>query len=64
VSQYIKSPLNSDDWDPSKGDFISKGIIKEEKQYKWKALKKKAYISFLAFLHLLLLISFLILSKS
>jgi t-SNARE complex subunit (syntaxin) len=64
MSDFIKEPFRSDNWDPSKGDFISESAIKEDKQYLKKVKRKRIYVSFLAIIHIILIIIVLFVTKS
>ena len=64
MNDFIKNPLRSENWDPSKGDFVSESAIKEDKQYLKKVKRKKIYISFLAIVHILLIVIVLLVTKS
>ena len=64
MSNFIEKPVKSDNWDPSQGDFMSENAIKEDKQYLKRIKRKKIYISFLAIIHVLLLLIFLFVTKS
>lgn len=56
MKNFIEKPIKSDYWDPSKGDYINYNVLKEDRQYTSRQKRKKFLISFLAFIHLLLLI--------
>ena len=48
---YIENPIKLKDWDPTKGDFISKQAIEEDKLYLNRKNKKKITIAFLTLIH-------------
>lgn len=56
MSDLIKNPLTNKYWDPSKGDYVSKSIIKENLKYEKKQRRKKLFIGTLTVLHLFLLL--------
>ena len=55
MSNYIENPIKNNNWDPSKGDFYSPSIIKEDRLYIRKQKRKLFLIVFLGFIHIALL---------
>ena len=55
MDKFIKEPYKDTNWDPSKGDFVNRHVIKEDKLHEKKKKKKKALIILLALSHILLL---------
>mgnify|MGYP005633780499 CR=1 FL=1 len=56
MKNFIEKPIKNNFWDPSKGDYINYNVLKEDKQYTSRQKRKNFFISFLAFIHLLLLV--------
>ncbi len=55
MKDYIKTPIKNSYWNPMNGDFNNVRIALEEKNYRMKQKRKKAYITLLIFSHILLL---------
>jgi len=56
MKNFIENPIQNEFWDPSKGDYINHNVLKEDKEYINRKKRNKVLISFLAILHIVLLV--------
>jgi hypothetical protein len=56
LKNYIDKPLTNNNWDPSSGDYVNLKILEEDLNYKKKQKRKTAFVTFLVFTHIILLL--------
>ncbi len=56
MKNFIENPFKNEFWDPSKGDYINHNLLEEDEKHFNRKKKQKVFISFLAILHIVLLI--------
>lgn len=52
MKDFITNPIKVKDWDPTKGDFISKRVLEEDQLYLKRLKRRKLVIAFLAIAHI------------